>query len=145
MALVAIQDGDADPVMVRQRFVALQPVIDMVNPLPQALGIYQCVYSPDAVGATYRLPEPDAKKAGVSGEFQSIEATHSCPEQNCNGLDEDGGRDTRLRTPVHNTVDDSHRELEDLLRISDQATENGQRFLAMRRFHSSSETSFMRR
>ncbi len=34
MAFVAIEDSDADPVMVRQRFVALQPIVDMVNPLP---------------------------------------------------------------------------------------------------------------
>ncbi len=145
MALVAIQDGDADPAMIRQRFVALQPVIDMVNPLPQAFGVHPGDHSPDAVGAAHGLPEPEAEKAGVSGEFQSIEAAHARPEQSRDGFDDDGGWDARLQAPVADADNDSPGELEDLLGISDQTAENAQRFLASRRFHSSSETSFRRR
>jgi hypothetical protein len=51
MTLMAIENGDADPTMVRQRFVPLQPVIDMMNPPPQALGIHESVHTPDGIGA----------------------------------------------------------------------------------------------
>ncbi len=40
VTLMAIKGGNADPAMVRHRFVAFQPVIDMVDPLPQPLGIH---------------------------------------------------------------------------------------------------------
>src|SRR5277367_5038069 len=73
MALMTIEDSDANPVMVRQRFVSLQPVIDLVNPLPQAFGIHQGVHSSDTVGAAYGLTEPVVEKQGASCEFQSIE------------------------------------------------------------------------
>ena len=46
---MAIENGDADPAMVRQCFVSFQPVMDMMNPLPQALGIHQRVYTSDRV------------------------------------------------------------------------------------------------
>src|SRR6266705_1414403 len=131
--------------MVRQCFVWLQPVIDMMNPQTQALGIYPSVHTPDRVGAAFGLTAPVVEEAGASGQFQSIEATHSCPEQDCDGLEDDGGRDTRLQAAVNDAGDDRLREPEELLGISDPASENGQRFLARRRFHSRSETSFTRR
>ena len=131
--------------MVWQRFVSLQPVIDMMNSPPQTLGIHQGVHTPDRVGTAYGLTEPVAEKARASGKFQSIETTHSCPEQNGDGLDDDGGRDTRLQAPVDDVSDDRLGEPEELLGISDQAAENGQPFLARKRFHSSSETSSRRR
>jgi hypothetical protein len=58
MALVAIEDGNAHPLMVGQRFVSLQPVIDMMNPMPQTFGIHQGVHSSDTIGAAYGLTEP---------------------------------------------------------------------------------------
>ena len=145
MALVAIQDSDANAVMVRQGFISLQAIIDMVNPLPQAFGLHQGVHTPDTVGAAYGLTEPVMEKAGASREFQSIETAHAGPEQNCDGLDDKGSREARLQSPVDDAGDDCLREPEDLFGISDQAAENGQRFLARRRFHSSSETSSRRR
>ena len=104
MALVAIEDSDADPVMVRQRFVSLQPVIDMVNPLPHAFGIHQGIHSPDTVGAAYRSTEPVVEKAGARNEFQSVETTHACPEQNRDGLKDKGSLDSRLRPPMPATI-----------------------------------------
>ena len=53
MTFMTIQDNDGDPAVVRQRFVAFQPVIDLNAP-PQALGIYQGVHSPDTVGALHK-------------------------------------------------------------------------------------------
>ncbi len=55
------------------------------------------------------------------------------------------GRDTRLQAPVRDAGDDSLGKLEDLLGIGEQAAENGQPFLARKRFHSSSETSSISR
>lgn len=100
VALVAIEDSDPDSAMVRQCFVSLQPVIDMMNSPPQALGIQQGVHTSDGVGTAYALPEPVTEKVRASGKFQSIETTHSCPEQNRDGLNDDGGRNTRLQAPV---------------------------------------------
>ena len=65
MTLVAIQDSDGDSVAVRQGLVAFQTVIDVVNSLPESLGIDQGVNPSDGIGAAYRLPEPTAKEAGV--------------------------------------------------------------------------------
>ena len=45
VALMAIERGNADPVMVRQRLVSFQPVIDVMNPAPQALGIHQSCHA----------------------------------------------------------------------------------------------------
>src|SRR5665213_2618596 len=57
VALVTIEDSDADPAMVRQCSVPLQPVIDMMNSLPQFCRIHQSAHSPEAVGAAHGLSE----------------------------------------------------------------------------------------
>jgi hypothetical protein len=95
MAFVTIQNSDADPVIVGQRFVALQLIVDVVNSPPQSRCIHQGVDPPDAVGAAYGLAEPVAEEAGVSCEFQSIEATHASPKQRSDGFDDESGRDAR--------------------------------------------------
>jgi hypothetical protein len=145
MAFVAVQNSDRDPLMIRQRFITLQLIIDMVNALSQTVGIHQSAYAPDAVGAAHGLSEPATEEAGMSGQFQSIEAAHASPEQRCDGFENDRGRDTRLRAPVHDVGNNSPRKLKDLLGVGEQAAENGQPFLARKRFHSSSETSSIRR
>jgi hypothetical protein len=141
MTFVTIQDSRCDPLIVRQRFVTLQPVIDVVNSLPQTLGVHQRIHTPDAVGAAHGLPEPAAKEAGVSGLFRSIEAAHAGPEHDRDRFDDDRGRNAWLKAPVNDCGNDGPGEVKDLLGISDQAAENAQPFLAMKRFHSSSETS----
>ena len=123
VTFMAIQNGDRDPAMVRQRFVALQTFVDMVNALSQSCGVDKGKHFSDIVGAGNGLPQPTAEETGLGGQFQSIETAHASPEQ--------GG--------------DGFGEAEDLLGIRDEAAENGQAFLARRRFHSSSETSSMRR
>jgi hypothetical protein len=125
MALVAVHDSDSNPAMVRQRFVALQPVIDVVSSLPQPFSVHESIHPPEAVGAAHGLPEPVAEETGVGGEFQSIETAHTGPEQSRYRFDDGSAGDTRVRAPVHNVGDDSSGKLEDFLRISDQATENG--------------------
>ena len=37
MAFVTVQNSGGDPVIVRQRFVALQPIVDVVRPMLSAL------------------------------------------------------------------------------------------------------------
>jgi hypothetical protein len=145
VALVAIQDSDADPAMIRQGFVSLQPVIDMMNSLPQSRRIYQSAHPPDAVGAAHVLSEPATEETGMSGKFQSIEAAHAGPEQHRDGFEDGGCRDTRLPAAVCDACNDSPGKLKDLLGIPDEAAENGQPFLARKRFHSISETSSIRR
>jgi len=124
VALMAIQGSNADSAMVRQRFVAFQPFIDMVDPLPQSLGIHQSVDTPDGVGAADGLPEPVLEEAGASGEFQSVETAHARPEQNHDGLEDDVRWNTRLQAPVDNAGDNRPGETEDLLGIRDQAAED---------------------
>ena len=124
VALMAIEGGNADPAVVRQRLVAFQPVIDVVDPLPQSLGIHRSVDTSDSVGAADGLPEPALEEAGASGEFQSVETAHARPEQNNDGLEDDGRRNTRLQAPVDNAGDNRPGETEDLLGIRDQAAEN---------------------
>jgi hypothetical protein len=41
MTFVTVQNSGGDSVIVRQSFVALQPIVDVVNPLSQTLGIHQ--------------------------------------------------------------------------------------------------------
>ena len=101
--------------------------------------------SPIFVGAGNGLPQPTAEEAGLGGQFQSIETAHASPEQGGDGLDDSGGGNAWLKAAVDDVGDDGLGEAEDLLGIRDEAAENGQAFLARRRFHSSSETSSMRR
>jgi hypothetical protein len=70
------------------------------------------------------------EKAGGGGEFQRIEAAHAGPEQNHDGFDNAGGRDTWLQAAIQDARNNSPGKLEDLLGISEQAAENGQPFLA---------------
>ena len=62
MTFVTIQDRGGDAVIIRQRFVALQPIVDVVNSPPQSLGIHQGVHPPEAVGAAHGLAEPIAEE-----------------------------------------------------------------------------------
>lgn len=77
--------------MIRQRFITLQLVIDMVNALSQTAGIDQSAYAPAAVDAAQRLSEPLAEEAGMRSQFQSIEAAHASPEQRCDGFENHRG------------------------------------------------------
>src|SRR5664279_4002334 len=104
MAFVAIQDGHAQPAMIRQDLVALQPVVDVMNAAPQTLGIHAGGDASHAVGAGHRLAQPAPKEDGVSGQFQSVEAAHAGPEQNRDAFDDAGDRDTRLPAPVRDTL-----------------------------------------
>src|ERR1022692_1380725 len=54
VTFVTIQDSDSDAVIIRQRSVALQSVVDVVNPLPQSRGIHQGVHSPEDPAASIR-------------------------------------------------------------------------------------------
>ena len=117
VALMAIEGGNADPAVVRQRLVAFQPVIDVVDPLPQSLGIHQSVDTSDRVGAADGLPEPALEEAGASGEFQSVEAAHARPEQNNDGLERrrtseyavaGAGRQRRRQPPRRNRRPSRH-------------------------------------
>src|ERR1035438_8840703 len=116
-----------------------------MNAQPQSVGVHQGAHTPDAVGAAHGLAEPATEEAGMSGEFQSIEAAHASPEQNRHRFENGGCGDTRQKTPVRNADDDTPGELKDLLGIGEQAAENGQPFLARKRFHSNAETSSMSR
>jgi len=145
MAFVAVQDSDRRPAVVRQRFITFQPDIQMMNAPPQSRCIQQRAHTSYAVGAAHGPSEPAAEKTGMSGKFQSIEAAHASPEQRRDGFQDGGGGDTRLQTPVRDACNDSRGKLKDFLGVSNEAAENGQPFLARKRFHSSSETSSIRR
>src|ERR1019366_5421246 len=124
VALMAIENGDADAVVVRQCLVPLQLVVDMGNPPAKPLATHQSVDGSDRAGAACGLAEPVVEEAGASGEFQSVKTAHPCPEQNGDGLEDDGRRNTRLQAPVDNAGDNRPGETEDLLGICDQAAED---------------------
>src|SRR5579863_4671860 len=55
VTFVTIQDSGSDAVIIRQCFVALQLIVDVVNSPPQSRGIHQGVHPPEAVGAAHGL------------------------------------------------------------------------------------------
>src|SRR6266705_3964 len=76
VALVAIHNGYAHPLRIRQGLVALESIVNVVNALSQFAGIHQGMDPSDGVGAAGGLTQPTLPEVGTGGLFQGVEASH---------------------------------------------------------------------
>ncbi len=81
VAFVTVQNDDSQAVNIRQGLVPFQALVDIMNPLPQPVGIAQGMDSSQGVCAEGRLFEPTLPKAGPADLFPSIDAAQPGPEQ----------------------------------------------------------------
>jgi hypothetical protein len=81
VAFVTVQNDYAQAVNIRQGFVPFQALVDVVNPLPQPVGIEQGMDASQSVCAEGRLLQPTLPKAGPADLCPGIDAAHPGPEQ----------------------------------------------------------------
>src|SRR5258707_14998588 len=82
VAFVTIENDHSQAVNIRQGFVPFQTLVNVVNPLPQPLGIEQSMDTSQSVGAEGRLSEPTPPEAVPADLFPRVPTTHACQRQN---------------------------------------------------------------
>ena len=125
MAFVAVQDRDAHPLHIGQGLVAFQALIDVVNAVPELLGIQQRMDASQRVGAAGGLVQPGLPKAGAPDQGPGVEAAQAGPEQYQGRFAHGCGGDTGFQSPIRERRQDVPGDVKDLFRIPDQAAENG--------------------
>ncbi|PYU47723.1 MAG: hypothetical protein DMG54_00290, partial [Acidobacteria bacterium] len=73
VAFMTVKNDDSQAV-IRQDFVPFQALVNVVNPLPQPVGIEHRMDSSQGVCAEGRLFEPTLPKVGPPDLFPSIDA-----------------------------------------------------------------------
>ena len=125
VAFVAVQHGDAQPLNIGQGLVAFQARVDVVHAVPELFGIQQRMDAAQGVGAAGRLVQPGSPKASAPDLGPGVEAAQAGPEQDHGRFDRGSGRDARCQPPVRERRQDVPGKMEDLVRVPDQAAENG--------------------
>ena len=125
MAFVAVQDRDAHPLHIGQGLVAFQALIDVVNAVPELLGIQQRMDASQRVGAAGGLVQPVLPKAGAPDQGPGVEAAQAGPEQYQGRFAHGCGGDTGFQSPIRERRQDVPGDVKDLFRTPAQAAENG--------------------
>src|SRR5258705_13953146 len=82
VAFMTVKNDNSQAVNIRQGFVPFQALVNVVNPLPQPVGIEHRVDASQGVGAESGLFEPTLPKVGPPNLFPTFEVAHPGPEQN---------------------------------------------------------------
>src|SRR5271169_1283274 len=130
VAFVTVQNDYSQAVNIRQGLVAFQALVNIMNPLPQPVGIEHRMDSSQGVGTEGRLFEPPLPEAGPADLFPSVDAAQPGPEQHQRRFHHRRCRNARLLSAVGNLSDDIFGKLKDFFRIGDQATKNDYRFFS---------------
>ncbi len=125
VAFVAVQNGHACTLNIGQGFIAVQALLDVVNTMPEVIGIQQRMDPSQGVGAAGRLPQPVLPKAGAGDQCPGVEAAQPSPEQPQRRFHHRGGGDTGLQSPIREWRNDRPGEVEYFFRVGSQAAENG--------------------
>src|SRR2546428_1951155 len=80
VAFVTVENDYSQAVNIRQGLVPFQALVNVVNPLPQPVGIEHRMDSSQGVCAEGRLFEPTLPKVGPPKLFPSIDAAQPGPE-----------------------------------------------------------------
>ena len=72
---MAIQEGYKDVPIVRQRLVAFQATIDLMNRFPHPARVHSGVHNTHCFGVGHRLAQPTLPEPGGTGHLQSVEAS----------------------------------------------------------------------
>src|SRR6266513_1768066 len=81
VAFMTVKNDDSQAVNIRQGFVPFQALVNVVNPLPQPVGIEHRMDSSQGVCAEGRLFESTLPKVGPPNLFPSIDAAQPGPER----------------------------------------------------------------
>jgi len=81
VAFVTVENDDSQAVNIRQSLVAFQALVNIMNPLPQPVGIEHRMDSSQGVGTEGRLFEPTLPEAGPADLLPSVDAAQPGPEQ----------------------------------------------------------------
>src|SRR5947207_15047039 len=81
VAFMTVKNDDSQAVNIRQGLVPFQALVNVVNPLPQPVGIEHRMDSSQGVCTEGRLFEPTLPKAGTPDLLPSIDAAQPGPEQ----------------------------------------------------------------
>ena len=81
VAFVTVENDHSQAVDIRQGFIPFQTLVNVVNPLPQPIGIKQSMDASQSVCAEGPLSEPTLREAGPADLFPSVAAAHPGPKQ----------------------------------------------------------------
>jgi hypothetical protein len=123
MLLVAIQNGNIQAQIQRQRFVPLQTAVDLVKAIPQLADVHGGVYSSHGIGADHVPSQPPFPESGGRKGIQRIETSQTSPAHRQGGLQNLRGKCSRLLTRVGDFVEHLAGKVKHLLGIANQAVE----------------------
>src|SRR5258708_27259502 len=123
--LVAIEHRHPQTVEIRQSLVSFQAIVNVMNPLPQGIGIHASDNASQTVGAAERVTQPGLPELRCPGHLQSVQAPEPGPIHGENCFYDQRGGDPGERAMIRHAIDHLAGEGEDLFRITDQASENG--------------------
>jgi hypothetical protein len=124
IAFVTIQNHHAQAVNIRQGFVPFQTLVDLMNPLPQSVGLEHGMDAPQGIRAEGWFPQPTAPKACWAQLFPGMDAGHAGPEQHQRRFDHGRGGDTWLASAIGDRCDDVSGEMKDLFRVGREPAED---------------------
>jgi len=130
VAFVTVENDYSQAVNIWQGFVPFQTLVNVVNPLPQPMGIKQRMDASQSVCAEGRLSEPTLPEAGPTDLFPSVAAAHPGPKQHQRRFHHCRCGNARSLSSVGNQGDDAFGKLKDFFRIGDQAAKNDYRFFS---------------
>src|SRR5205809_8025134 len=113
MAFVTVETDDSQAVNIRQGVVPFQALVNVVNPLPQPVGIEHRMDSSQGVGTEGRLFEPTLPKVGPPDLFPSVDAAQPAPEQHQRRFHHRLRGHARLPTALRNLRDDIFGKVQD--------------------------------
>src|SRR5271157_64207 len=130
VALMTVENDYSQAVNIRQGLVPFQALVNIMNPLPQPVGIEQRMDSSQGVCTEGRLFEPTLPEAGPADLFPRVDAAQPGPEQHQRRFHHRRCGNAWLLSAVGNLIDDIFGKLKDFFRIGDQAAENRYRFFS---------------
>ena len=123
MLFVAIQNRNVQTQIQGQRLVPLQTTVDLVETVPQLVGIDGGMYPSHGFGADHWPSQPPFPEAGGGNGLQRIEASQTRPEHRQSGFQDQRGRRPRLLALVGDFVEHLAGEVKHLLGIANEAVE----------------------
>jgi hypothetical protein len=123
MLLVAIQNGNIQAQIQRQRFVPLQTAVDFVEAIPQLADVHGGVHSSHGIGADQGPSQPTFPESGGGKGIQRIETSQTRPAHRQRGLQNLRGKRSRLLTRVGDFVEYLAGKVKHLLGIANEAVQ----------------------
>jgi hypothetical protein len=112
-------------VEIRQSLVSFQAIVNVMNALPQGIGIQASDNASQAVSAAQRATQPGLPELRCPGHLQSVQAPEPGPIHGENRFYDQGAGNPGESAVIRHVIEHLAGEVEDLFRVTDQASENG--------------------